>query len=334
MEFKDFIIPLAWPELLVPTAEGPYDFIMKATNLCKDGFYKAGHAAFLLINAQTGNVSYFDFGRYITPHKQGRIRSEVTDPELVFSIKAYIKNGNIINIEELIKYISQHSDTHGSGTLYAGIHKRVSYQLATDYIQNKQSKAFIPYGPFQIGGTNCSRFVAQTISKSVKSGGTKFLFPFYGTPSPLGNIYNSSEREWFKCNNGKVKKLSDLNKLKQIKLLGSLLFFGKQEVIPRHYLKTSSAINIPEKHKNLPEHAKWLGGTGAGAWYFFSQKSNQKHQFGRYQANGNKDFEFWFETQKNNFNPEAPFKFTYPSHALKITISQNNETFIFLRVLE
>tara|TARA_B110000211_G_C14000487_1_gene518229 strand:+ start:847 stop:1260 length:414 start_codon:yes stop_codon:yes gene_type:complete len=137
MEFKDFIIPLAWPESLVRTAEGPYDFIMKSINLCKDDYYKAGHAAFLLIEASTGSVQYFDFGRYITPNKQGRVRSETTDPELTFTLKAEIKNGNIININELIEYTGQHPDTHGSGTLYTGIHKGVNHQLASLYITEK-----------------------------------------------------------------------------------------------------------------------------------------------------------------------------------------------------
>lgn len=334
MKFTDFIITLAWPESLARTAEGPYDSISRSVNIFRDGFYKAGHAAFLLINEATGSVQYFDFGRYITPSKNGRIRSQKTDPELLFSIKAEITNGKISNLAKLIEYTGNHKHTHGSGVLYAGVQKNINHQLASEYITEKQSLPYIPYGPFHIGGTNCSRFVAQTIAKSLKKRGSKFLYPFYGTPSPLGNIYNSSEKICWKFNNSQVEQLDKYGILKHLNLLSSLLFFRKDESIPLTKQDTKGTIEPPNKLHSIPNYAQWLGGIGAGAWYFLDEIIDQQFKFGRQQADGHLDFKFWFETKNANFNPNLPFVFIYSCHALKLTISQNSKTFIFFRVLD
>ena len=96
MIYKDFIIPLAWPEAPVRTAGGPYDKFLEKFSIYRNGYYKAGHAAFLLINHKNGDVDYFDFGRYISPSKYGRARSKETDPEVAFKIKAKIVDGEIV----------------------------------------------------------------------------------------------------------------------------------------------------------------------------------------------------------------------------------------------
>ena len=60
MIYQDFIIPLAWPEASVRTAGGPYDKLLEVFKLYRNGYYKAGHAAFLLVNHATGDIDYFD----------------------------------------------------------------------------------------------------------------------------------------------------------------------------------------------------------------------------------------------------------------------------------
>ena len=62
----DYIIPLAWPNLMVISAGSWYDFITRALGITKNGKYRAGHSAFLLVNSKTGKIFYFDFGRYHT----------------------------------------------------------------------------------------------------------------------------------------------------------------------------------------------------------------------------------------------------------------------------
>lgn len=325
MNFKDYIIPLAWPESLTKTANGPYDKLLTTFNIHKQGYYKTGHAAFLLIEGITGKIEYFDFGRYISPFKNGRIRSAETDPELIIHQKAIIQNKQIINLKEILEQISINQETHGSGNLYASVLSTVNYNLALQYIQKKQNIPFIPYGPFHIGGTNCSRFVAQTINKSIKKGGFKFLFPIYGTPSPLGNVFNTDSYDYYKIANGKIEQLRKPNRLSQLNLIRSKLLFNSQDRIP---IPAKEIIKL----ESIPKNAQWLNGTGAGAWYTMESQINNKFKITRFQVNGKKDFELTYTPQSTSFQLEDQYHFTYPSHAKEVNIIQNGKTHLFTRV--
>tara|TARA_Y100000589_G_C27147223_1_gene627366 strand:+ start:333 stop:1334 length:1002 start_codon:yes stop_codon:yes gene_type:complete len=330
MIYNDFIIPLAWPEAPVRTAGGPYDKFLELFKLYRNGYYKAGHAAFLLINHKNLAVEYFDFGRYIAPDKNGRARSKETDPEVVFNIKAEIKDGSVVNFTEIIKGIGAHPQTHGEGTLYAGIQEGINYDKAMEHIKSVQSAPYTPYGPFVVGGTNCSRFVAQTIAKSIKGNGFKFLYPWYFTPAPLGNIFYSSGKKLFKLDeDGEVKELLIKGEGKQFNFMKEIMMYKDGETTPDPKMASLNKIDEPLERKNVSEKAQWLGGTGAGAWYEIINISEKIIEVARHQANGNHDFTFEFEGPSDEIEFNEPYKFEYGSHGSKIILSQSNKTFIF-----
>lgn len=330
MSFNSFIISLAWPDALTRSANGPYDQLLKVFNIYKGGFYKTGHAALLLVNGTTGKVEYFDFGRYITPFKQGRIRSSLTDPEIGLPPTAIIKNESIINLDKLILWVGNNKETHGQGQLFCGAQSMISYNLAKDYINSIQNHQSSPYGPFQIGGTNCSRFVAQTISKSIKKGGKKFLFPIYGTPSPLGNVLNSNQKPKLSFQNNQLETLELSGRIKQLKFIGGKLIFKKGEQVKSIQENEIGTIIPPS---NSIQEGTWLGGTGAGAWYLISEIKTNQIKVRRTQANGAIDFEYWFNTEGSSFRPNLAYQFGYISHALKVTLIQEGKTFSFSREL-
>ncbi len=96
------IITLAWPDTKVIREGKWYDIPMKWIGAIKNDYYTAGHAAFLLINNYSGEVHYFDFGRYHTPIKHGRVRDKITDPDVEIKLKAVMQNERIINLEEIL----------------------------------------------------------------------------------------------------------------------------------------------------------------------------------------------------------------------------------------
>ena len=55
---KDFMIILAWPEGMVTAPDSWYDKIA-STN----GKYRVGHSALVLVNSNSKQLEYFDFGR-------------------------------------------------------------------------------------------------------------------------------------------------------------------------------------------------------------------------------------------------------------------------------
>ena len=93
---QDFIITLAWPEGMVISAGAWYDFLAS-----KNGKYRVGHSALLIVNSKTNKTTYFDFGRYHTKQGFGRVRDISTDPELI-TIDADIKNGEIHNLKSIL----------------------------------------------------------------------------------------------------------------------------------------------------------------------------------------------------------------------------------------
>ncbi len=333
MIYNDFIIPLAWPEAPVRTAGGPYDKLLAKFNLFRNGYYKAGHAAMLLVKSDTGDIDYFDFGRYISPDKNGRARSKETDPEVAFDLKAEIKGDKILNFYDIIKAIGAHPQTHGDGTLYAGIQAGINHEKAIDFIKSVQVKPYTPYGPFVVGGTNCSRFVAQTIAAAKKGSGFKFLYPWYLTPAPLGNIFYSTGKTLYKLeSNNEVTPLNIKGEISQFKFMAEIMRYQAGEETPDPTKAGINKITAPEIRNNVSEKAQWLGGTGAGAWYEVLNVSADSIEVKRTQGNGHVDFVFHFSGPANNLDINKSYAIEFGSHGTKVIISQNGKTFEFVRV--
>ena len=181
---KDFIITLAWPEGMVTAPGSWYDIIAS-----KNGKYRVGHSAMVLINSETKRAHYFDFGRYHTPQGYGRARDVETDEDLAVS-DVRIQEGEILNLEGILLELSKIKSTHGEGKMYASIIKNVNFQNAFFTAKRIQEKGMLPYGPFTTKGTNCSRFVATVIKSSglplIKK--LRLKYPFCISPSPKRNV--------------------------------------------------------------------------------------------------------------------------------------------------
>ena len=163
---NDFIIALAWPEGMVSAAGAWYDSLF-----AKNGKYRVGHSAVVLIDRKSGKLQYFDFGRYHSPPNYGRVRDVETDNDVALNSIAKIKSNTISNLDEILLEIKNKNSCHGEGTLYASILNDVSFDKAYIYAKRTQQKGLIPYGPFVYSGTNCSRFVASVM----RSASPKFI---------------------------------------------------------------------------------------------------------------------------------------------------------------
>lgn len=183
------IIALAWPDTKVIHEGKWYDEPMRWVGAIKNGYYNAGHAAFLLINNFTGDIEYFDFGRYQTPTKYGRVRSKMTDPDISMKHKALISHGVILNLEEILLERFNNKACHGYGRLTAAIVKDVAYDKALAKVIKMQNREVIYYGPFEFKGTTCSRFVAKIVLFSKKDWVTKLMiiFPYTISATPRSN---------------------------------------------------------------------------------------------------------------------------------------------------
>lgn len=326
------ILPLAWPDSLVNSSFKLMDPFFSVLKISKKGFYKVGHAA-MIVAQMDGTVLYFDFGRYIAPKGKGRIRGCNTDPEITLQIKAVWQGNQLQNLEEILLEIAQNPHTHGEGKLYAGVHYIQNTTKVIQYILKQQQREFISYGPYVPGGTNCSRFVAQTIAQvSSFEEKIKFLFPFYSTPSPLGNIFNSNGKLLLEVNYPEIKPIQIDTLLKKIKILKSKVLFDKNEVLLQNIdLTKRYQFNAPNPHENIPAIAQWLGGMGAGAWFTITPQNSTTILVKRQQKDGYTDYETVFELIVGNFNPMQNFSIVYGSNYQKTILTQNNKYLVFNR---
>lgn len=206
MNVKGSIIALAWPETKVIQEGKWYDVPMRWLGILKDGYYMAGHAALIILKHDTLEFKYYDFGRYHTPSKRGRVRSYDTDPELTLITKAILKNGEISNMQELLFELQSKKECHGDGKLLASVYHNIDLKKAIDKANRMQTSGTICYGPFAINGSNCSRFVAQVTRCATKSWLKKMLLtlPYTISASPMFNIRiingNSTYYSMQKCN--------------------------------------------------------------------------------------------------------------------------------------
>ena len=198
---KDFIITLAWPEVMVAGAGSWYDKFASS-----NGKYRVGHSAIVLISSETKKSHYFDFGRYHTPKGYGRVRDVETDTDLAIS-NSKIHNGEILNIKAILLELAQMKSTHGQGKMYASLLKNVNFGNAFSAAKRIQEKGMLPYGPFIKKGSNCARFVSTVIQSSglprIKK--IRFKYPFCISPSPKRNVCIANHNYYLVENNNCIK---------------------------------------------------------------------------------------------------------------------------------
>ena len=320
------IVILSYPDTIVRPAYS--EFSSKIWPLLGVGgkhAVQAGHAAFLLIKKEKTEINYFDFGRYITSYGNGRVRSKETDPELAIPVEAKFENKKLINFKEILLWLDNHPEkTHGDGRLVATIHDQINYNKALKFIKLLVDKKEIPYGAFVKKGTNCARFVTDTIiaastDKKIKSQLKKSnLF----TPSPIGNVIKgTTTNSILEVKNQKVKTYQNRSIIKEYKAS----FLKKIDIEPNLI-----GTELPNKTVFDLKKATWLGGIGSGAWFKIVDKiDNKNYKIAKYTSEGNKDYEGNFKIDNANFMLDKPHQFLHSTNCKEVFIKQNKRVFCF-----
>ncbi|ARV05338.1 hypothetical protein BTO04_00915 [Polaribacter sp. SA4-10] len=284
---------------------------------------QAGHAALLLIKKEHSEINYFDFGRYITTYGNGRVRCKETDPDIFISIKAEFEKGKLINLKEILLWVENYPEkTHGDGRLIASIHDEIDYNKAHNFIHQLIDKKEIPYGVFIKNGTNCARFVADTIIAS--SVNRKIVKQFKKsnllTPSPIGNVIKgSTNNNIYTIYNQKFNDYKNRSIVKEY----SAFFLNKFEGEPNLI-----GTELPNKKAFELENGTWLGGIGSGAWFKIEEQiKTETYKVSRYNTQGIKDFEANFTIDKTCFNHQNEHQFLHPTNCKEAIVNQNNKVY-------
>jgi len=190
MQRNGIAIAIAWPETLCKQSGAWYDPLLNKLGVSKNHYYKVGHAALVLVNKESGKCYYFDFGRYHSPFQHGRVRDANTDHDLEIHTKALFNDkGNLKNYKEILRELLLNPSCHGDGDLHAS-YCEINFHSALRKAKHLQDLSPLPYGPFVLKGTNCSRFVNTVIlaGKTNWYNHLKLMFPRSITPAPITNV--------------------------------------------------------------------------------------------------------------------------------------------------
>lgn len=319
------IIILSYPDTIVRPAYSEFSSkIWPMLGIGSKHAVQAGHAALLLANKETKEINYFDFGRYITSFGNGRIRSKETDPELQVPYKAEFKDGQFNNLSDILLWLDKHPEkTHGEGRLVAALNTEIDYNKAKQFIDNLIHQKEIPYGAFVKNGTNCARFVTDTIIASSTNTRIKFTLKKsnFLTPSPIGNVIKgNSTDKIFNVINQKINLYHNRSIIREYKNY----FFTKFDTLPN--LK---GTELPNEDVFSLDNATWLGGIGSGAWFKIEEKvATDNYLIARYTAAGNKDFEGVFKINNAFFEYDKNYQFVHPTNCKEMYIKQKDTVFV------
>ncbi|UKM66276.1 hypothetical protein GSB9_02857 [Flavobacteriaceae bacterium GSB9] len=328
MNNTGIILTLAYPETIVMVSKEWFSPFLRYVGIGKKNYLRAGHAALVLINKETGLLEYHDFGRYITPEPTGRVRGKDTDNELDFPLKANIENGKISNLDEILRFLATNPKlTHGDGKLIASVCDAVDYKKARAHITQMQNKHFIRYAAFIKNACNCARFVTDSLIASVtdKTIKKKLEKSKWFTPSTVGNVVlaTTENRVYEVSENGVISEFKESQTSVNIRCFLDQL---------KNHVPNFVGTLKPKFVDGLHDNAQWLSGIAAGAWFeLYHNGHTVEYHFKRISPYGNIDVQdvFWIEDE--GFDYFSEFEFVHYSNCKFFHVKQNGKVFRFNR---
>ncbi len=327
-----YIIPMAYPAALASVEGMWYDRLLRWVRISNNGFVVVGHAALCVVDIATGEVDYADFGRYITPHGFGRMRSKYTDPEVQLDITADLSpDGDLLNLPEILSYLYAHPEkTHGEGPLFASaIRIDDGARVAQEMLRWRQQES-IPYGPFHKSNSNCSRFVHSFLRDTVPSDHPRarnVRRAYRLTPSTMCNVVAAAEDgSYYEVNEGGVHE-HEVATFRDPVTRWFLRGTRHAPSRPNHRLPSNLVKRTDSRH--------WLGGTGSGAWFEIREVSDDLRELhlARIEDSGEEIFCKWYQlTSTQAPSTDAPVKVQYDTHAERCAIRQGDELYVYKAV--
>ncbi|MGJ8592134.1 MAG: DUF6695 family protein [Aquaticitalea sp.] len=333
MNNTGFIITIAYPETIVRVSSEWIVSKLYLMGFGKKNYIRAGHAALVLIDKNTGILEYFDFGRYVTPNKLGRVRSQLTDHELSLPLSAKINKDEITNLDDILYFLAtQPKLTHGEGTMVASVCHQIDYTKAKNLIESMQNNGMMKYAAFGKTGSNCSRFVTDILIESINNESikNKLVKSTWFTPSTIGNVLIADTQKQI------YSVLSDgqINTFKSSKMKENMRLFLDRL---KHHEPNFEGNLESKSTAARDEKAQWLSGVGGGAWFeIHSVNESSEYRFKRISPNGNIDVDGIYSISSECFDIKKTYEFMANSNCDVFHIKQeeNIYRFNFIRIFE
>jgi hypothetical protein len=316
------IIVLAYPDTFVSVSDEWICKFLPLVGLGTKEYIKAGHAALVLIENDTCEARYFDFGRYVTPEGYGRVRGANTDAELELPVHAKLNaDDSLKNLDEFLIWLSENPQkTHGQGRMLASVCEIVNFERAENFILELQKKGSVRYGAFSQAESNCSRFVTDTLLAATTSKQIRKALKFNKlfTPSTVGNVEKAAtSQRIYEVLNGKIGVFNSSAFKENLKNY----FHKKRPVLDESTLPA------------LPENVQKLSGTGSNAWFELICENLPENYFRikRYNDLHELDFDGVFMASET-LDTSLEYRFTYDSHCAFCHILQKDKKIKLIKV--
>jgi len=320
------MLVLAYPETIVTVADEWYSPYMRYIGIGKKNYVRAGHAALVLIEKRTGLLEYHDFGRYITAIPNGRVRGKDTDHELDFSLQADIQNDKINNLKEILEFLSTNPKlTHGEGKLIASVCQAIDYDKARTHITKMQQRGFIRYAAFIKEACNCARFVTDALIASVTEDAIRnsLIRSYNFTPSTYGNVIKADTENYVY----EVTEEGMISAYTSKAWKDNFKYF--LDTLKTHQPSFKGTLE-PLHNDKISDHAQWLDGIAAGAWFeLYNTPESSVYRFRRISPYGIIDCDRLYIVEDDSFKYHHNYTFVHYSNCLFFHVEQKDRTYRF-----
>lgn len=308
---NDFAIVIGWPNTYCKQPGFWFDSLGGFLGMNKNGFYKVGHSAVVLVDGKNKKCEYFDFGRYHAPFKKGRVRNQDTDPLLkIKTIPIFSADQEkLLNVEQILEELQINEEIHTEGKIISS-YLKLSFNLAYNECKKLQILGVIDYGLFNSSKYNCAKFVHQVVLAGKPKWINRFKLSCFVPliPSTKSNVFVLKHK----------KSLPH-------KRLGEL--FYAQKKVSNRFLK--NVLKEPPRSNSVNKNAQWLGGEGIGGW-FGLEVLNQQYHVSRWTDSGLLVSEAEYEViGDSEFFYGKKYTIGYPSNSQVVTFLQNGKSFRF-----
>ncbi|MFN5086917.1 MAG: DUF6695 family protein [Bacteroidota bacterium] len=329
------VLVLAWPEVTARAEEGIMKFF-RSIGVVKNVNVMVGHAAMMVADGR--ELRYYDFGRYITPRRMGRIRSGETDPALVFTtVPEWSDGGELVNLEAICRELDAKSAyTHGEGLLQLSVYSTPDVALVDAKARELQHGGLIGYHGLDPNQTNCARFVQTALLAGIghePAHYRRYRRPItYTAPTPFFNVLAAAQdgSRYLEWRNGHAV-------WKQAPLIAAWwdvtakIFASASRKKTAHLNQDGVVGKLDEPAQRpelVPAHARYLGGIGEGAWYTHDPAADTLIHSGRWSYAGSLDYEAHFVAEEALVRQlsDGEARLAHDSHYAWLTIEQSNGT--------
>lgn len=329
LKHEDLAIILTWPDATIRGDES-WMMLFKKIGIVKNLNFKVGHTGIVLIKRQTGEMLFYDFGRYITPRGYGRARSKESDPRLDIRIKAICQNDKITNLQDIICNFELLKEAmYGDGIVYFSVAQHINFEQAKAYGDACVTQGTFPYGAVARNNNNCSRFITRMLIRASEKYTWRHSINFPETikASPISNVVNAvPDRMIYSYCPQQGLKYFKMNRWQSflflVRKLGDNVWANKASLLPEDI--SIGCMRYHSKPITVPKDAQYLGGVGDGAWFYIEENKDQELIVKRFTSKGELEYVILGEASEP-LNLQESYEVVYDSHLLFTHIQQNGK---------